>query len=172
LGVLVLPGASQVYPFANGDTNMQVLPTRQLGIEATVWLEAPLYTVINSQGDWQTVWNRGLPNYPRPFYGPSDAPVQVPYVDFGTEFLIIADWGPKPDGCYNLKIVSVTRLGNTVTVRVRRQELQSWQFCTDGEVEPKEVIAIAKSGFAPGGYTFDFVDTDGNIFTTIGMMLP
>ena len=143
------------------------LKTRQLNVRGMEsrqhsGIEQALYTAITAQAEWQSLWTRHVAIIePRP---------SAPAVDFGSEFVLAAFWGNKPNGCHMLTIEAVQLDGNNIRVTVN-QEVRGGA-CTTVIVQPYDLVAVSKAGLAPARYNIVFVDSRGTQLATAQANLP
>lgn len=125
-------------------------------------IQDPLYTAITDQQAWTDFWTRHSAEL--------DAAVQVPRVEFKTDFVIAAFWGNKPNGCYTLRIESVQLKGSTLEVTVNRNIASG--ACTQALTQPNDIVLLSRAGLPAGKLALSFVEPGGSQIATGAFTLP
>ncbi|MEO6457922.1 MAG: hypothetical protein ABIO92_06565 [Chloroflexia bacterium] len=125
-------------------------------------IHQPLYAAIADEKAWTDLWVRHTAEL--------DMVTKVPPVDFKSEFVVAAFWGTQPDGCYTLKIESVSLKQGALQVVVNRARRSGG--CTMVIVEPNDMVLVSRAGLPTGKLGVSFVEPGGKEIATGAVALP
>ena len=125
-------------------------------------IEQPRYQAISEQQAWASFWEQHTAKI--------DAYIPPPVVDFKNEFVVAAFWGNKPNGCYSLKIESVSLKQGTLQVTVN--QIQRGGGCTQAITQPNDIVLVSRAGLPTGKLNVSFVDPSGKQIAVSGVSLP
>jgi hypothetical protein len=90
-----------------GSVEVSVSP---ISVDGYSGLEAPLRTLVRSEGEWRDLWARlATDRIPRP---------AAPAVDFSERVVVVAAMGTRPTGGHAIRIDRVSYAGDTLWVEV------------------------------------------------------
>lgn len=125
-------------------------------------IEQSLYQAIADQKAWDDLWVRHTAKL--------DAFVPTPNVDFKNDFVVAAFWGNKPNGCYSLKIESVSMKQGALQVTVN--QAQRGGGCIQVITQPNDIVIVSRTGLPVGKIDVSFVDPSGRQIAVAGLSLP
>ncbi len=125
-------------------------------------IEQSLYQAIADQKAWDDLWVHHTAKL--------DAFLPTPTVDFRSEFVVAAFWGNKPNGCYSLKIESVSLKQGALQVTVNQAQRDGG--CTQVITQPNDIVLVSRAGLPAGKLAVSFLDPGGKEIAAGALTLP
>lgn len=129
------PGSSQI------ETNSPVVPSievRQIKKANFSGLMKPARRVVTNQEEWEEIWNKHAASL-------KPAP-PIPAVDFNREVVLVAAFGRKKTGGYNIEITSIRPKGKRLEVIVQERTPADDQMTIQALTAPVHFVACPIEG--------------------------
>jgi hypothetical protein len=103
--------------------------------------------VVNDHASWAALWAA---------HTASQGPVpMLPPIDFSSRMVVGVFLGPRPNGCYAVRIEDIYTTSDRAVVRFSERYPGLDEICTQAITTPAHIVTVSRTGLA-----FEFVKTN------------